>query len=118
MSSARTPLKATKSFAENLTFWLVRLTLLTSEPMLRVRIAENMVYQANNAGFAKLKMQEDTYKKENERQQRAYKSLMIRCDALELSISGKNQEIDELKWDLKHEQQMSAIVRSEHARRH
>lgn len=52
-----------------------------------------MVYRANDAGFARLKAQEDIYKKENEKQQRANQSLLERCQELEIM---KNQAIDML----------------------
>ena len=80
---------------------------------LRTQKAENTVYQANNARFAKVQTQGDRQKKENERQQRENRSLMTQCHVLERSVDGKNQEIDELKWALGQERQMSANVRSE-----
>ena len=83
---------------------------------LRSRQAENKVYQANNAGFAQLKLQGDNYQKEIQRQQTWYTSLKIRCDALEQSIGGKNLEIEGLKRALEQERQMSADVRSGYAK--
>lgn len=80
---------------------------------LRSKKAENMVYQANNASFAKLQTQVHRHMKEHETQQRENRSLMTQRHALERSIDGKNQEIDELKWALGQERQMSANVRSE-----
>ena len=79
---------------------------------LRSREAENKVYQANNAGFNKLKLQGDNYQKEIQRHQTWNVSLQIRCHAFEQSIGRKNQEIEELKWALEQERQMSAVVRS------
>lgn len=67
---------------------------------LRIQKAENKVYQANNVGFAKLKIQEDLFRKESEKQHRGWKSLRIRCDALELSIEAKNKAIEKLKRQL------------------
>lgn len=67
---------------------------------LHIQTAENIVYQANNAGFAKLKVQEDKYKKENEAHRRANRLLVIRCHTLERKIDEKNQEINELKLEL------------------
>ena len=67
---------------------------------LRIQKAENKVYQANNVGFAKLKIQEDLFRKESEKQHRVCKSLRIRCDALELSIEAKNKAIEKLKRQL------------------
>ena len=82
---------------------------------LRAQKAENKVYQANNVGFANWKKQEDDHRKENEKQQRANECLRIRCDALEDNIRGKIQAIDDLKWELKREEQRSALVRLERA---
>ena len=83
---------------------------------LRSRQAENKVYQANNAGFAQLKIQGDNYQKDIQRYQTWYTSLKIRCDALEQSIGGKNLEIERLKRALEQERQMSAVVRSKYAK--
>ena len=69
---------------------------------------EKLVIQAQNVGIAKLKMQQNNYK-------RAYKPLKIRCDALEQSVAGKDLTIDKLRKELAQERQTSAIVRSEHA---
>lgn len=68
---------------------------------------DRLVNQAKEVGLAKLKMQEDDFK-------RAYRPLKIRCDALELSIAGKDDVIDKLRRELEQERQMPAILRSEH----
>ncbi len=98
---------------DNLTHELDAATKRADAAELRIKKAENMVYQANNASFSKLRTQQDRHKKEHETQQRENRSLMTKCYALERSIDGKNEEIDELKWALGQERQMAANVRSE-----
>ena len=82
----------------------------------RIQQAENNAYQTNKVAFSQLKQQGDFYQKEFQKQQNLNTAFRIRYDALEQSISGKNQEIEELKWELEQERQMSVVVRSEYAK--
>lgn len=70
---------------------------------LQVRETQNMVYRANNDGFAKLKALENFHKRErlsHQSQQLEYKSLRTRYDALEQTVREKDQQIGVLKWQL------------------
>lgn len=82
----------------------------------RIKQAENHAYQTNKVAFSQLKQRGELYQKEFRKQQNLYTSLRIRCDALEQNIGGKNQEIEELKWELEQERQISVVVRSEYAK--
>lgn len=83
---------------------------------LRAQQAENEVYRANNAGFAKLKLSSDNHQKELQKEKSLHHSLQVRCNEMEQSIRWKNRWIEELKQELEQVKQMSGAVRSGYAR--